>query len=53
MSKISRVATWTCLSLALLIGAPAAASAAVARPMVQCQTGYNWDIATQSCVYVG
>jgi hypothetical protein len=53
MNKISRVAAWAALGLALLIGAPAAASAATVRPLDVCPAMYYWDSATASCMYSG
>jgi hypothetical protein len=53
MSKLSRIIAWAGLGVALLIAAPAAASAATARPLTVCPASYGWDSVTQSCVYVG
>lgn len=53
MTKLSRVLAWAGLGLTLLVAAPAAASAATARPLTVCPASYGWDVATQSCVYTG
>jgi len=53
MSKFSRVLAWAGLGLTVLIAAPAAASAATARPLTVCPASYGWDVVSQSCVYVG